>query len=118
MAHSPAVNEAWAVEARPLYTNSPALAAAARLSMCLTCRGELIFRRALWPLALRPFCSVANSTLCQVEKDSSWVQPCHARVMGQLWPLALSFLAASNTSGQVVGALSGFRPAFLKASLL
>ena len=31
---------------------------------------------------------------------------------------ALSFLAASNTSGHVFGGLSGSRPAFLKASLL
>ncbi|MNE97473.1 hypothetical protein D3C80_1958300 [compost metagenome] len=84
--------------------------------MCLTCRGELIFMRASMPA--RPLDLVANSTLCQVEKLSSWVQPCHARVMGQLWPLALSFLAASNHSGQVLGATSGFRPAFLKASLL
>ncbi|MNY50974.1 hypothetical protein D3C86_1865280 [compost metagenome] len=84
--------------------------------MCLTCSGELTFRRESMPPM--PLALVANSTLCQVEKLSSWVQPCQARVMGQLWPLALSFLAASNTSGQVLGATSGFRPAFLKASLL
>jgi hypothetical protein len=34
------------------------------------------------------------------------------------WPAALSFLAASNTSGHVLGGLSGSSPAFLKLSLL
>ena len=61
---------------------------------------------------------VANSTLCQVEKLSSCVQPCQPVVNGHLWPLALSLAAASATSGQVVGGLSGSSPAALKASLL
>ena len=66
----------------------------------------------------RPFCLLANSTLCQAEKLSSWVQLIQLVVNGHAWPLAFSLAAASVTSGQVVGALFGSRPAALKASLL
>jgi hypothetical protein len=84
--------------------------------MWRTCRGELTFMRASSPA--RPFCLVANSTLCQAEKLSSWVQPCQAVVNGHLWPLAFSYAAAATTTGQVLGAFSGSRPAALNASLL
>ena len=42
--------------------------------MWRTCSGELETRRASRPR--RPLPLVASSTLCQVEKLSSWVQPC------------------------------------------
>src|SRR6476620_4360109 len=94
----------------------PCLAMLARFSIWRTCSGELIFMRASNPA--RPLLLVANSTLCQAEKLSSCVQPCHAVVNGHLWPEALSLAAAETTSGQVLGALSVGRPAALKASLL
>src|SRR6476661_4087239 len=96
--------------------NRPLLAMLARFSMWRTCSGELIFMRASGPP--RPLLLVANSTLCQAEKLSSWVQPCQAVVNGHLWPLALSLAAARATSGQVAGALVVSRPAALNASLL
>src|SRR6478752_408391 len=96
--------------------NRPCLAMLARFSMWRRCSGELTFRRASRPA--RPLLLVAYSTLCQAEKLSSCVQPCHAVVKGHLWPAALSLAAAFTTSGQVVGALSVGRPAALKASLL
>src|SRR5215207_9229140 len=96
--------------------NRPDLAMLARFSMWRTCRGELTFMRASRPDS--PLFLLANSTLCQAEKLSSWVQPCHAVVKGHLWPEAFSLAAARATSGQVAGALSGSSPAALKASLL
>ena len=84
--------------------------------MWRTCSGVVMFSRASRPP--KPLLRVANSTLCQVEKLSSCVQLWKLVVNGHLWPLALSLAAASATSGQVAGGLSGFRPAALNASLL
>jgi hypothetical protein len=84
--------------------------------MCRTCSGLLTTRRALVPP--KPLFWDANRVLCQVEKLSSWVQPCQLVVKGHLWPLAFNFAAASASSGQVVGGLLGSSPAALKASLL
>ncbi|MNU04257.1 hypothetical protein D3C72_2485880 [compost metagenome] len=56
--------------------------------------------------------------LCQAEKLSRWTQPCQSVVYAQLVPDALSLAEYCITSGQVLGAFSGSRPAFLKASLL
>jgi hypothetical protein len=66
----------------------------------------------------KPLFLDAYSTLCQAEKLSSCVQLSQLVVNGHLWPEAFSLAAASATSGQVVGGLSGSRPAALKASLL
>src|SRR5438309_11074970 len=88
----------------------------ARFSMWRTCSGVLNASRESSPP--KPLRLVAYSTLCQVEKLSSWVQPCQLVVNGHLWPLAFSLAAASATSGQVFGGLSGSRPAALNASLL
>jgi hypothetical protein len=88
----------------------------ARFSMWRTCSGEVMLSRVSMPL--KPLRLVANSTLCQAEKLSSWVQLCQVVVNGHLWPLALSLAAASASSGQVLGGELGSRPAALKASLL
>jgi hypothetical protein len=66
----------------------------------------------------KPLFLVANSTLCQVEKLSSWVQLCQLVVNGHLWPLALSLAAASATSGQVPGGLLGVEPGGLEGVLV
>ena len=84
--------------------------------MWRTCSGPLNASRASVPP--KPLFFVANSTLCQAEKLSSWVQPCQEVVSGQAMPLAFSLAAASVTSGQVVGGLFGSRPAVLNRSLL
>src|SRR5207247_5230128 len=84
--------------------------------MWRTCVGLLTASRVSSPP--KPLRLVANSTLCQAEKLSSWVQLTQLVVNGHLWPLALSLAAASATSGQVLGGLSGSRPAALNASLL
>src|SRR5262245_2387497 len=65
-----------------------------------------------------PLALLASGTLCQAESCSRLTQVTQALPKPQLGWLAFSFLAASNTSGQVFGGLSGSRPAFLKASLL
>ena len=66
-----------------------------------------------------PLALVASGTLCQAENCSRLTHVTQALPKPQLaWPAAFSFLAASNTSGQVLGGLSGSRPAFLKLSLL
>ena len=66
-----------------------------------------------------PLALVASGMLCQAESCSTLTQVTQAFEKPQLgWPLALSFLAASNTSGQVFGGFVGSRPAFLKLSLL
>ena len=84
--------------------------------MWRTCSGVVTFSRAFRPV--KPLRWVANSTLCQAEKLSSWVQLCQAVVKGHLWPLALSKAAARASSGQVFGGVFGSSPAALKASLL
>ena len=62
---------------------------------------------------------MASDTLCQAESCSTLTQVTQALEKPQVaWPDALSFFAASNTSGQVFGGASGSSPAFLKASLL
>ena len=61
----------------------------------------------------------ASETLCQAESCSIFTQVTQLLAKPQVAePDALSFLAASNTSGQVFGGVSGSRPAFLKASRL
>jgi hypothetical protein len=62
---------------------------------------------------------VPIGTLCQAESCSTLTQVTHAFEKPQVaWPAALSFFAASNSSGQVFGGFSGSSPAFLNASLL
>ena len=57
--------------------------------------------------------------MCHADICSTFTQVTQALEKPQVaWPAALSFFAASNTSGQVFGGASGLRPAFLKASLL
>ncbi|MCY1368039.1 hypothetical protein D9M69_549980 [compost metagenome] len=84
--------------------------------MWRTCSGLFTVMRELVPP--KPLPLLANSVLCQVEKLSSWVQPCQLVVKGQLTPEALSLAAASTTSGQVLGGWLGSSPAFLNRSLL
>src|ERR1700704_2415565 len=84
--------------------------------MCLTWTGPLNCSRV--PTPPRPFSSVANGTLCQALKLSSWTHDCQPVVNPQVAPDALSFAAACSTSGQVFGGLAGSRPAFLNASSL
>ena len=56
-------------------------------------------------------------TLCQAENCSIWAQVAQALEKPQVsWPAAFSFLAASNTSGQVFGI--SVTPAFFNSSLL
>ena len=56
-------------------------------------------------------------TLCQAENCSIWAQEAQAFEKPQVaCPAALSFLAASNTSGQVFG--MSVTPAFFSSSLL
>src|SRR5207247_5718822 len=64
--------------------------------MWRTCSGVLKASRVSSPP--KPLRLVANSTLCQAEKLSSWVQLTQLVVNGHLWPLALSLAAASATS--------------------
>src|SRR5689334_12287699 len=96
--------------------NRPCLAMLARFSMWRRCSGGLNASRVSSPP--KPLFLVAKRVLCQAEKLSSWVQLIQLVVYGHLWPLAFSLAAASATSGQVVGGLSGSSPAALKASLL
>src|SRR5918911_1317127 len=81
------------------------------------CRGALNFSSVSQPS--RPFALVESGTLCQAESCSTLTQVTQALEKPQVaWPALFSFFAASNSSGQVFGGLSGSRPAFLKASLL
>jgi hypothetical protein len=84
--------------------------------MWRTCSGLLATSRALVPP--KPLFWDAYSVLCQVEKLSSWVQPCQLVVNGHAMPEALSLAAARASSGQVWGGLFGSSPAFLNRSLL
>ena len=62
---------------------------------------------------------VESGTLCHADICSTLTQVTHAFEKPQVaCPDALSFFAASNTSGQVFGRLTGSSPAFLKASRL
>src|SRR5882672_1803849 len=116
IAHSPETKVASAELPRPLYTNKPCLDMLARFSMWRTCSGVL--RASLVSRPLKPLRLVANSTLCQAEKLSSWVQLTHEVVNGHLWPAAFRRAAASTTSGHVFGGFSVSSPAALNASLL
>ena len=60
---------------------------------------------------------VPIGTLCQAENCSICAQLAQALEKPQVsWPAAFSFLAASNTSGQVFGI--SLMPAFFNSSLL
>ena len=60
---------------------------------------------------------VPIGTLCQAENCSICTQLAQALEKPQVvWPAAFSFLAASNTSGQVFGISA--MPAFFSSSLL
>ncbi len=84
--------------------------------MCMVCTGPLNSSRV--PRPPKPFCSVANGTLCQALKLSSWTHDCQPVVKAHGTPAALSLSAYWISSGQVAGGFSGSRPAFLNASLL
>src|SRR5262245_42489695 len=79
-------------------------------------RAELKLRTVSKPSM--PLALVASGTLCQADSCSMLSQVTQALPKPQLGWFAFSFLAASNTSGQVLGGLSGSSPAFLNASLL
>ena len=67
----------------------------------------------------KPLRLVANSTLCQVEKLSSWVQPCQAGRERALVAAGLELGGGQRDFGPGrAAASSGSRPAALKASLL
>ena len=83
--------------------------------MCLTRAGSLNLSSMSRPP--KPLAFVAKGRLCQAPKFSIIVQVCHWIVMPQGTPAATSFLPISPTSGQVVGALLGSRPAFWNSSL-
>src|SRR6202008_4859677 len=86
-----------------------------RFCRCFTCSGELNFSTVSKPS--RPLALVPIGTLCQAENCSTCDQVTQALEKPQLvWPAALSFLAASNTSGQVFGI--SLTPAFFSSSLL
>src|SRR5215470_17279535 len=86
-------------------------------AICRTCTGPL--KVSFGSLPANPFCSVANATLCQVLKLSSWVQDCQPVVNAHgNTPDALIFAAAATTACQVSGGWLGSSPAFLNASLL
>src|SRR5271154_3136466 len=95
---------------RPFFAQSP------RFWMCLTCSGPLNWSRV--PRPPKPFCSVANGTLCQALKLSNCTQDCQPVVYAQVAPESFSLTAAFSMSGQVLGGLLGSSPAFLNASLL
>src|SRR5687767_437522 len=86
-----------------------------RFCRCFTCSGELNFISVSKPS--RPLALVAIGTLCQAENCSMLAQLAQAFEKPQVsWPAALSFLPASNTSGQVFGI--SLTPAFFSSSLL
>src|SRR5215510_5300111 len=81
------------------------------------CSGALNFISVSQPSM--PLALLARGTLCQAESCSRLTQVTQALPKPQLAnPAAFSFLAASNTSGHVLGGLSGSSEAFLNASLL
>src|ERR671912_2952612 len=78
------------------------------------CSGELNFSSVSKPS--RPLPLVPIGTLCQAENCSMCAQVTQALEKPQVvWPAAFSFLAASNTSGQVFGI--SLTPAFFSSSL-
>ena len=82
-----------------------------------TCSGELKSSAAL--RLLRPLFSLPIDILWRELNCSSITQASQVVVKPQAEALVWRiFLAASITSGQVVGGWSGLRPAFLNASLL
>src|SRR6059058_3652245 len=86
-----------------------------RFCRCLTCTGELNCSTVSKPSS--PFALVPIGTLCQAENCSICAQVAQALEKPQVaWPAAFSFLAASNTSGQVFGISA--TPAFFNSSLL
>src|SRR6476469_4332670 len=79
------------------------------------CNGELNFSSVSKPSS--PFALVPIGTLCQAENCSIFAHDAQALEKPQVvWPAAFSFLAASNTSGQVFGIAA--IPAFFSSSLL
>ena|SRR5437867_9836792 len=89
--------------------------ASASAAMCLVMTGVLNFSSVSGPSS--PFALVDSGRLCQAVNCSIWVQLIQAGITPQLAPPALSFFATANVSGQVLGGLSGSRPALVKASL-
>src|SRR3954449_1821618 len=86
-----------------------------RCCRCLTCSGPLKVRTVSKPSS--PFALVPIGMLCQAENCSMLAQVAQALQKPQVaCPAALSFLAASKTSGQVFGISA--TPAFLSSSLL
>src|SRR6478736_9193465 len=86
-----------------------------RFCRCLTCSGELNCSTVSKPS--RPFALVPIGTLCQAENCSIFAHDIQALEKPQVaCPAASSFLAASNTSGQVFGISA--TPAFFNSSLL
>src|ERR1700754_913963 len=86
-----------------------------RFCRCLTCSGELNCSTVSKPS--RPFALVAIGTLCHAESCSICAHVAPPLEKPQVaCPAAFSFLAASNTSGQVFGIAA--TPAFLSSSLL
>src|ERR1022692_1414608 len=84
--------------------------------MCRTCTGPLNVSLVSSPP--KPFSLVPKGMLCHALKLSNWTHDCQPVVNPQDMPAALSFSAATPTSGQVFGGLLGSSPAFLNASLL
>src|SRR3954453_18415216 len=86
-----------------------------RFCRCFTCSGELKVRTVSKPS--RPLALVPIGTLCHAENCSMCAHDAQALEKPQVsWPAAFSFLAASKTSGQVLGILA--MPAFFNSSLL
>src|SRR5512146_1414921 len=116
IAHSPLVNAASGSSLRPLYVKRPFFAQSPRFWMCFTCTGPLNSSRV--PRPPKPFCSVANGTLCQALKLSSCTHDCQPVVNAHGAPEAFSFSIAGSISSHVFGGLFGSSPAFLKAASL
>src|SRR2546428_61704 len=91
------------------------LIASASAVMCLAMIGVLNLSSVSGPSS--PFALVASGRLCQAVNCSIWVQVIQAGTIPQLAPLAFSFFAMANVSGQVFGGFSGSSPALVKASL-
>src|SRR5690348_769590 len=84
--------------------------------MCRVWTGPL--KTSLGSFPAKPFCSVANGTLCQALKLSSCVHDCQPVVNGHATPAALSFAMSATTACHVTGGLFASMPAFSNASLL
>src|SRR5689334_475488 len=85
-------------------------------AMCRVCTGPL--NRSFGSLPAKPFCSLANGTLCHALKLSSCVHDCQPVVNGHATPAALSLAISATTACHVTGGVFGSMPAFSNASLL